>query len=83
MRNDLAEPIWCVIRKMYTTNYVGVVMLPRHNKITTALLAGIWLLLGASATALAKETQPNILVIMADDVGWASLSSYHQGVMSI
>ncbi|MET0068053.1 MAG: arylsulfatase [Candidatus Thiodiazotropha sp.] len=27
--------------------------------------------------------QPNILVIMADDVGWASLSSYHQGVKSI
>ena len=28
-------------------------------------------------------SKPNILVIMADDVGWASLSSYHQGVKSI
>ena len=27
-------------------------------------------------------TKPNILVIMADDVGWASLGSYHQGIMS-
>jgi arylsulfatase len=32
------------------------------------------------ATAAAK---PNIIVIMADDVGWASLGSYHQGVKSI
>lgn len=31
----------------------------------------------------AQDSQPNILVIMADDVGWASLSSYHQGVKSI
>ncbi|WP_205743120.1 arylsulfatase [Halioglobus maricola] len=27
--------------------------------------------------------KPNILVIMADDVGWASLGSYHQGIKSI
>ncbi len=32
---------------------------------------------------LAETDQPNILVIMADDVGWASLGSYHQGVKSI
>ncbi len=31
----------------------------------------------------AQTSKPNILVIMADDVGWASLSSYHQGVQSI
>lgn len=42
-------------------------------------------LLGVTAPALASETsgKPNILVIMADDVGWASLGSYHQGVKSI
>ena len=33
--------------------------------------------------AMADTDQPNILVIMADDVGWASLGSYHQGVKSI
>ena len=33
--------------------------------------------------ASAEADQPNILVIMADDVGWASLGSYHQGVKSI
>jgi arylsulfatase len=26
--------------------------------------------------------QPNILVIMGDDVGWANISAYHQGIMS-
>lgn len=36
-----------------------------------------------TAAALAQEARPNILVIMADDVGWASLGSYHQGVKSI
>jgi len=29
------------------------------------------------------QDRPNILVIMADDVGWASLGSYHQGIKSI
>ena len=36
----------------------------------------------AAGTAVAVD-RPNILVIMADDVGWASLGSYHQGVKSI
>ena len=34
-------------------------------------------------TRAGAAEQPNILVIMADDVGWASLGSYHQGVKSI
>ncbi len=32
---------------------------------------------------VAAQEKPNILVIMADDVGWSGLSSYHQGVKSI
>ena len=40
------------------------------------------LLFLSSSLALGQE-QPNILVIMADDIGWASLGSYHQGIKSI
>lgn len=36
-----------------------------------------------ASAAIAQEDRPNILVIMADDVGWASLGSYHQGLKSI
>ena len=39
-------------------------------------------LLVCSMNLLAAD-KPNSLVIMADDVGWASLGSYHQGVKSI
>lgn len=39
--------------------------------------------IAASAAGAQADDQPNILVIMADDVGWASLGSYHQGVKSI
>ena len=49
-----------------------------------SLTIGLAAAFSAVATLSAAETQPpNILVIMADDVGWASLGSYHQGVKSI
>ena len=38
--------------------------------------------LSPNSTA-AADSKPNILVIMADDVGWSGLGSYHQGVKSI
>ena len=44
------------------------------------LTISTWLLSGIASAATGK---PNILVIMADDVGWSSLGSYHQGVKSI
>jgi Sulfatase len=28
-----------------------------------------------------QKSQPNILVIMGDDIGWENLGSYHQGLM--
>jgi len=31
---------------------------------------------------LAQTKQPNIVVIMGDDIGWFNLGSYHQGVMA-
>jgi arylsulfatase len=38
----------------------------------------------AMATALAADNgkKPNMLFIMADDIGWFNLSAYHQGIMS-
>src|SRR6516162_8213730 len=34
----------------------------------------------SSAPALAQQPkQPNILVIMGDDVGWLNIGAYHQG----
>jgi arylsulfatase A-like enzyme len=40
-------------------------------------------LIVAATAVSAQAEKPNILVIMADDVGWASLGSYHQGIKSI
>ena len=39
-------------------------------------------LAGPLAPAGAAADTPNIVVIMADDVGWSDLSCYHQGVLS-
>ncbi|GJM63097.1 arylsulfatase [Persicobacter diffluens] len=41
----------------------------------------ILLSLSLSAALAAKPKQPNILVIWGDDIGWFSLSAYHNGVM--
>jgi len=38
-------------------------------------------LLVSSAAFAQKNKQPNILVIWGDDIGWSSLSAYHQGLM--
>jgi arylsulfatase A-like enzyme len=44
-------------------------------------LAATTLLAGMPAQAQAP-TQPNILFIMGDDVGWFNIGAYHQGIMS-
>ena len=51
-----------------------------HRSIVIGLLLVLFLVAVAS-TALAQG-KPNILLIMADDVGWANPSCYHQGLMS-
>lgn len=33
-------------------------------------------------TASAQTSQPNIVVIMGDDIGWFNIGAYHQGVMA-
>jgi arylsulfatase len=52
------------------------------NTLRRLLFAVPVFLIGISA-AVAQSEKPNILVIMADDVGWSGLSVYHQGVKSI
>ncbi|MGX9350237.1 arylsulfatase [Shimia sp. W99] len=57
----------------------------RHFSLSSLMrpfATGLGLMVALTATAHAQD-KPNILVIMADDVGWASLGSYHQGVKSI
>ena len=53
--------------------------IPLLPRIATALAVTLAL----AQPALSETDKPNIVVIMADDVGWASLGSYHQGVKSI
>ena len=40
------------------------------------------LALAAPAVAQVPPKQPNILVIMGDNVGWFNIGAYHQGIMS-
>jgi arylsulfatase A-like enzyme len=47
-----------------------------------ALLASFAAFTEASAPAVAQQQQPNILVIMGDDVGWFNVGAYHRGIMS-
>ena len=61
------------------------------NQITTKLKhAGAWAAVGSvlaagalmsAQPAQAAETKPNILVIMADDIGVWNVSAYHRGMM--
>ncbi|MDE1971792.1 MAG: arylsulfatase [Hyphomicrobiales bacterium] len=61
----------------------------RNMLLGTTTLAAASALGSAAATvqatvaqAQASGKQPNILVIMGDDVGWFNIGAYHQGIMS-
>src|SRR5512147_2608364 len=53
----------------------------RHLSAGVAVMA---LALCAMAPALAQTAgkQPNIIMVMGDDIGWANIGAYNQGVMS-
>lgn len=53
----------------------------RALALAGASLAATTLLAGMPAQAQ-SSTQPNILFIMGDDVGWFNIGAYHQGIMS-
>ncbi len=54
--------------------------------LPSILVAGILTALGTTSPALAKRAkspqQPNIVVIMGDDIGWFNIGAYHRGIMS-
>jgi arylsulfatase len=42
----------------------------------------LFAIIAASSPSLAQTSQPNIIVIMGDDIGWSNIGVYNQGVMS-
>src|SRR5215831_1339515 len=51
----------------------------------SAAIAGLALALFSSVPTLAQAPakQPNIIMIMGDDIGWANIGAYNQGVMAM
>jgi arylsulfatase A-like enzyme len=53
-----------------------------NGKISIALAAaGTLFGVAGAPSATAQEKKPNIIVIMGDDVGWANIGAYNQGLM--
>src|SRR5262245_35822116 len=51
--------------------------------ILLRLVAALGTVLAVSMPAVAQQPQrPNMIVIMGDDVGWANISVYNQGIMA-
>ena len=47
-----------------------------------AAVCGLVVLITCDVELAAAQKQPNILVIMGDDVGWYNIGAYHQGIMA-
>jgi arylsulfatase A-like enzyme len=54
----------------------------RLCKYMLAAVFGLVVLIACDVKLAAAEKQPNILVIMGDDVGWYNIGAYHQGIMA-
>jgi arylsulfatase len=54
------------------------------RKLMLGGLAVSSLLIGSGAIPTAAQTnrQPNIVVIMADDIGWSNIGAYSMGMMA-
>lgn len=55
----------------------------RKPNVVRPLMGAVFAAMASMTASLAQAERPNILVIMADDVCWASLGIYHQGLKSI
>ncbi len=60
----------------------GGLVLINHKRKLCALLLGAAALTAPVPAFCAEAKQPNIVFIMADDVGWFNVGAYHQGIMS-
>ena len=45
-------------------------------------MAAILVALAWGAGPAARQPKPNIIMIMGDDIGWANIGAYNQGIMS-
>ena len=54
----------------------------RLCKQMLAAVCTLVVLLAFDVALAAAQKQPNILVIMGDDVGWYNIGAYHQGIMA-
>ena len=56
----------------------------RMKRLFTAVIAGLAVALGAAFPGLARAQakQPNIVVIMGDDIGMWNIGAYHRGMMA-
>ena len=52
----------------------------RTISLYAMLIAAVLCLLAGPATA--QQNKPNIIMIMGDDIGWANIGVYNQGIMS-
>ena len=54
----------------------------RLRKHMLAAVSGLVALMACGVETAAAQKQPNIVVIMGDDVGWYNIGAYHQGIMA-
>ena len=52
-------------------------------KVCFILLALVAVLALVAGPAAAQQKQPNIIMIMGDDIGWANIGAYNQGIMAM
>src|SRR5277367_1153130 len=59
---------------------MGVMPMNRTISLLSLLMAAVLCLAAGPATA--QQSKPNIILIMGDDIGWANIGVYNQGIMS-
>jgi arylsulfatase len=57
-------------------------MMQRKHLAAVIAIFVVAIALIASPALAAEQKKPNIVVIMADDVGWYNIGAYHQGMMA-